>query len=222
MIPAEREQLIEALLSGTLDEEGEQALRGLAQQDREIQELMRQQDLLKQGMVADRSMLVQAGTSPILRDQVLALSKATGVVSSVGAGATVVSLVKWGVGLVATFTVAGVVYFSSLEDAEPADHQPTPAVTIERERLEPESASPVVSSQQPASQSSTFDELERSERAQSTKSRSYSVEQPAETTAITLENKLENVEKSRNSQRPLEVRAEDIEGKLKIDLPERK
>ncbi len=219
MVLAEREQLIQSLLSGTLDSKGEQALQQLAQHDSEVRELIRQQELVKQGVGADRSALIQAGASPLLRDQVVAFSKATNVVSTAGAGSMVGGLMKWGVGVVATLGVAGVVYVSNMEDqnTKAVESEPTPAVTIEHS----ESTLPVLPPMQSPTQGSIATELERSEPGNTVQFGSSSTERSAP--VETLEAIPEEVPSTQGpTQSPPAVRNNEMEWKGEIVLPPNK
>lgn len=220
MILAEREQLIQALLSGTLDAKGEQALQHLAQHDNEVKELIRQQELVKQGVSADRSSLVQAGASPQLRDQVVSLSKATSAISTAGAGSMVGGMIKWGAGLLATLGVAGVVYVSSLEDqnAQPVESQPAPAVTIEHS----ESTLPVFPPVQSPTQSSITSELERLETGKTIQPSSISTEASANVEMVESTSKEEVPATEGPTQSPPAVRNNQMKGKGEIVLPPNK
>ena len=129
MVPAEREQLIESLLSGTLDTHGKQRLEDLARHDAEVQDLMAQQEVMTRGLHTDRTAALKDLEQMQLRDQVAAFSRS---VAGQSPGIMASSVLRWGASLmVAAGLVGGFLWLN--DDAGDVGEQPVPAVQVQTE-----------------------------------------------------------------------------------------
>lgn len=231
MIPAEREQLIESMLAGTLDSQGRQRLEDLAQQDREVQDLLTEQDALTRGLHSDRTVALKDLEQTQLRDQVAAFSRS---VAGQPAGNTMLAMMKWGAGLVVAAGLVGGAFLLN-DDGGAGSGQPVPAVQMPIEIVQETdvpSAGPDIQPETEQVQAAAGESegnvpaADRSSNVQR-KSPVASSSSAAQTTESNVEGRVpaENAPESaastqvENSGDSLKIRNNEIKGQIELELP---